>query len=270
MSILSKLLALEPIDEDIVQAIVEAVALRGVKIDFAALGADLAGAKWSSQRHRGKESSPPKQSATQRKRRAATVRTHAAKLFDALGPAVEEAEARDELWRNLCGLQPDADLPPLQLRVDAFAEFLDILRLLARDADQALSAAGAEIETVKSRKKLEDSNPGWARFVRLWSPPDTVSWIIAFELAPIFETHFKKKATASTPSQAAEDRTPQGPFVRFVRAVQQHLNLFPDQESVSPHTIAEALAIGKSRKAEQARADARVRSLLQGESHRNF
>jgi hypothetical protein len=269
MSILSQLLALQPVDESIVGAIVEAVALPAVKIDFAALGADLSAAQWSSQRLQGK-SSLRKQSPTQRKRRAETVRTHAAKLFAALGPAVEEADARDEFWRKFCGLQPDQDLPPLPLRVEAFAEFLDILQFLALDADQTLSAAGAEIQNVKERKKMEDSNPAWARFVGLWGPPETVSWIIAFELAPIFETHFKKKTTASTPSQAAEDRTPRGPFVRFVRAVQQHLKLFPDQESVSPHTIAEALAIRKSRKAEQSRADARLRHLLQGDPRKKI
>lgn len=267
MSILSKLLSLEPIDEKIVQAIVVSVALPAVKIDFAALGADLAGAKWSSQRLQG-PSSPRKLSASQRIRRAATVRTHAAKLFAALGPAVEEAEARDELWRNLWGLQPDADPPTLQLRVEAFAAFLSILQLLARDADQTLSAAGAEIQSVKEQKKVADSNPAWARFVSLWTPPKTVSWIIAFELAPIFETHFGRKATASTPSQVAEVRTPQGPFVRFVRAVQQHLNLFHDQGSVSPHTVVDALKMRKSRKADEVRADASTQAFLQGHSHK--
>ena len=160
MSILSKLLSLEPIDEKIVQAIVDSVALRGVKLDFAALGADLAEAKWSSQRLRGKKSSPPKQSATQRIRSAATVQTHAAKLFATLGSALEEAETRDGLWRNFCGLQPDEDLPPLALRVEAFAEFLEILQLLTRDADQTLAAAGAEIETVKARKKMQELKSG--------------------------------------------------------------------------------------------------------------
>ena len=269
MSILSKLLSLKPIDEKIVQAIVQAVALPAVEIDSAGLGADLAAVKWSSQRLQG-PSSPRRQSPTQRKRRAATVRTHAAKLFAALGPAVEEAEARDELWRNLCGLQPDADLPPLQLRVEAFAEFLDILQLLARDAAETLSAAGAEIENVKERKKLGDSNPAWARSVSLWSPPATVSWIIAFELAPIFKAHFGREARAPTPSQAVKDRTPRGPFVQFVQAVQQHLKLFPDQESVSPHTIAEALSIRKHEAEEQARAAARVQTFLQGDPRRTF
>ncbi len=269
MSILSELLSLEPIEEKIVQAIVQAVALPAVEIDSAALGADLAAVKWSSQRLQG-PSSPRKQSPTKRKQRAATVRTHAKTLFAALDSAVEEAEARDELWRNLCGLQPDADLPPLQLRVEAFAEFLDILRLLAQDADQTLSAASAEIQSVKERKKMEDSNPAWARFVGLWRPPKAVSWFIAFELAPIFERHFGRKARASTPSQAARDRTPRGPFVQFVLAVQQHLRLFPNNGSVSAHTVADAVAIRKFRSDEQGRADARVRSLLQGESHRKF
>lgn len=89
MSILSRLLSLEPIDENIVQAIVVSVALPAAKIDFAVLGADLAEAKWSSLRLQG-PSSPRKQTLTQRKRSAATVRTHAAKLFEALGPAVED------------------------------------------------------------------------------------------------------------------------------------------------------------------------------------
>ena len=261
MSILSKLLALEPIDENIVGAIVKAVALPAVKVDFAALGADLAGAKWSSQRLRGKKSSPATQSATQRKRIASTVKTHASKLFVALGSVVEEAETRDRLWRNLCGLQPDEDLPPLPSRVEAFAEFLDILQFLALDADQALSAAGAEIQNVKRQR----SNRHWASFVRFWSPPKTVTWLIAFDLAPIFETHFGRKARASTPSQAAKDRTPRGPFVRFVQAVQLHLNLFPDQETVSPHTVAEALAIRKHEADAQARAEARLRPFLQGD-----
>jgi hypothetical protein len=203
MSILSRLLSLEPIDEKIVQAIVDSVALRSAKIDVAALGADLAEAKWSSLRLEG-PLSPRKQTSTQRKQRAATIRTHAAKLFAALGSAAEEAEARDELWRDLCGLQVDEQLPPLPLRVEAFAEFLDILQLLTRDADKALSAAGAEIQSVKEQKRIQDSNPAWARFVRLWSPPKTVTWTIAFELAPIFERHFKRKATAATPPTTAE------------------------------------------------------------------
>ncbi|VFU10495.1 hypothetical protein [Methylocella tundrae] len=269
MSVLSQILAFQPVDECIVGAIVEAVALPAVKIDCAALGADLAAAQWRSQRLQGK-SSPRKQSPTQRKRRAETVRTHAAKLFNALGPAVEEAATRDELWRNLCGLQPDEDLPPSPLRVEALGQFLDILQLLALGSDRTLSAAGAEIQTVKVRKRMEDSNPAWARLVDLWSPPKTVTWIIAFDLAPVFEAHFKKKATASTPSQATEDRTPQGPFVRFVRAVQQHLKLFPDQESVSPHTVAEALAIRKHEADEQGRIDARLRPFLQGDSRKRI
>lgn len=113
------------------------------KIDFTSLGADLGEAKWSARRLQ-ETSSSQKQSPTLRKRRAATVKTHATKLFAVLGPAVEETVTRDQLCRGLCGLQQYEDLPPLPLRVEAFAEFLDIFQLLALDANQALSAAGAE------------------------------------------------------------------------------------------------------------------------------
>jgi hypothetical protein len=45
MSVLSKLLALEPVDEHIVKMIVVAVELPADAVDFAALGADLAEAR---------------------------------------------------------------------------------------------------------------------------------------------------------------------------------------------------------------------------------
>jgi hypothetical protein len=134
----------------------------------------------------------------------------------------------------------------------AIGEFLLSLRFLIRDADQIISEANAEIrQGRKAKKPLESSPPPLDSLGSLFSgdnPPETVSWTIAWELAPIFEERFCENATASTPSEASKDRTPGGPFVRFVQAVQQNLDVFPGQDAVSPHTIASALARTKSQR----------------------
>jgi len=194
---------------------------------------------------------------------AKTIRGHAEKLFSALS-STHEVDARFEFWKLILSRQQDEGLK-------ALTEFLLFLRLLIRDADQIISGADAEIQEKKNAEKLLESSPGIARslhlFYPLYNPPETVSWIIAWELAPIYEKHFRRRATTSTPSQAAGKRTPRGPFVQFMQADQQHLNLFPGEENpVSPETIATALARTKSQREEQALKDDGVRKLLQGES----
>jgi hypothetical protein len=130
--------------------------------------------------------------------------------------------------------------------------------------------ANGKIHSTKETEKLFGSSPGLAKLRDLWNSPRSVSWIIAWELAPIFKRHFGRRATASMPSEASGVRTPQGPFVRFVQSVQQNLKLFPGQESVPPHTIDSALRKSKTQRDEQARADARVGPLLQGDLQRKI
>jgi hypothetical protein len=256
MSLLSKLLkALEPVDEDILKKIVQAVDLAPDKLDLTALGADLAvpraSAVWPREMSTSRKIPPSEQ-----RKHAKTIRTHAEKLFSALS-STDEVDARFEFWRLISSRQQDEGLK-------ALSEFLLFLRLLIRDADQIISAADAEIQTIKVRKKRLVSTPPSLALGSFHSPP-SASWIIAWELAPIFEKHFRKKATTSTPSEAHDDRTPRGPFVQFVQAVQQQLNLFPSEENlVSPQTIATALARTKSQRAERALRDTCVRDLLQG------
>jgi len=257
MSLLSKMLkALEPVDEDIVKKIVNAVDLAPDKLDLAALGADLAVPRSSAVRSREMSTSrkiPP----SERREHAKTIRTHAEKLFSALS-STDEVDARFEFWRLILIRQQYEGFK-------ALSEFLLFLRLIIRDADQIISAADAEIQSIKVRKKLHVSTPPSLALGSFHSPP-SVSWVIAWELAPIFEKHFQRNATTSTPSEAYDDRTPRGPFVQFVQAVQQQLNLFPGTENpVSPQTIATALARTKSQREEQAPRDDRVRDLLQGE-----
>jgi len=268
MSILSKILALEPVDENIVKAIVQAVGLPTDKIDFAALGEDLAGARMNGQ-WTHQISSPAKVPPSKRRLHAEKVRSHAKKLLASLVPT-DENDGRYEFWQLIDSRQKTQELPNPKACPKKFGLFLHFILLVIRDADQIISAADAEIQSSKDLETIRASSPSFAELHDLWSPPQTVPSIVAWDLAPIFEAHFGRKARASTPSQAAADRTPQGPFVQFVQAVQQHLKLFPDQESVSPHTIAQGLAFRKSRNAEQARADARVQALLQGDLKKNI
>ncbi|MGC2224975.1 MAG: hypothetical protein WA624_22740, partial [Methylocella sp.] len=229
------------------------------KTDLASLGKDLA-----VLRARGlyacEMSSSRKVAPTQRKRHAESVRSHADKLLSALSPA-HEFDTRVGFLSLFCSHQHDKG-------PKAIGELLLSLRFLIRDADQIISEANAEIpQGRKAKKPLESSPPPLDSLGSLFSrynPPETVSWTIAWELAPFYKNHFCKNATASTPSEASKDRTPRGPFVRFVQAVQQNLDVFPGQDAVSPHTIASALARTKSqrlawtksRRDEEARIDA--------------
>jgi hypothetical protein len=272
MSRLLKLLeALKSVDEDVVKRIVQAVGIATDKVNIAALGADLA-----RLRVRGEQSrdTPSKISPTKRKRHAESVRSHAEKLLAAL--TAHEFDTCVEFWSVFCSRQHDEGSK-------AIGKLPLSLRFLIHDADQIISEANAEIrQGRKAKKPLESSPPLLDSLGSLFSrdnPPETVSWTIAWELAPIFKKHFREEATASTPSEASKDRTPKGPFVRFVQAVQQNLDAFPGQDAVSPHTIASALARtksqrlawAKSRRDEEARVDAilgqgwRAR-LLQGDS----
>jgi hypothetical protein len=109
MSLLSKLLkALEPIDEDIVKKIVQAVHQAPDKLDLAALGADLAVPRASAALPREMSTSrkiPP----SERRKHAKTIRTHAEKLFSALRSA-HEVDAHFEIWRLILSRQQDEDL----------------------------------------------------------------------------------------------------------------------------------------------------------------
>ena len=243
MSGLLKLLeALKPVDEDVVKRIVQAVGIAADKMDLASLGKDLA-----VLRARGlyacEMSSSRKVAPTQRKRHAESVRSHADKLLSALSPA-HEFDTRVWFLSLFCRRQHDKG-------PKAIGELLLSLRFLIHDADQIISEANAEIrQGGKAKKPLESPPPldSLGSLFSRYNPPDTVSWTIAWELAPIFKNHFCKNATASTPSEASKDRTPRGPFVQFVQAVQQNLFVFPGQDAVSPHTIASALARTKSQR----------------------
>jgi hypothetical protein len=184
MSRLLKLLeAVKPVDEDVVKRIVQAVRIATDKGNIAALGADLA-----RLRVRGEQSrdTPPKISPTKRKRHAESVRSHADKLLSALTPA-HEFDTRVKFWSLFCSRQPDEG-------PKAIGELLLSLRFLIHDADQIISEANAEIrQGRKAKKPLESSPPPLDSLGSLFSrynPPETVSWTIAWELAPIFEKNF--------------------------------------------------------------------------------
>ena len=248
MSLLSKLLeVLKPVDEDIVKKIVQAVDRASGKVDLAALGADLALLGAKRELPRAKLSSR-KRSPTKRKLHAETVRSHAEKLLSALSPT-HAFDTRLEFWNMF--YRREGDEGP-----KAIDEYLLFLKFLIHDADQIISEANTEIKKGKKTSKPLKSSPP-SSLHSLFSqdtPLETVSWTIAWELAPIFEKHFCKKATASTPSQASKDRTPRGLFVQFVQAIQQNLDVFPGQDAVSPQTIASALSRTKSQRREWAKS----------------
>lgn len=225
------------IDEDIVKQIIHAVRLPAD--DLGGLGKDLAWLRSNADWHReltGSRKIPP----SQRKTHAKSIKSHAEKLYSVLC-FTREDDAWVQFWGLIYNREHDESLKSL-------SEFLKFLRALIADADQIISDADAEIQNTK-KNKLRDPSSTEAQLHRLFSPPRTISWIVARELAPIFEKHFGRKATVSRPSEAAADRTPRGPFVRFVNAAQLHLKLFPEmQKQVSAETIASALAETKSRR----------------------
>ncbi|WGJ15425.1 hypothetical protein QEV83_03850 [Methylocapsa sp. D3K7] len=225
--------------------IVEAVGLTAVNVDLAALGADLDRLRVSAEQIRHTSSSR-KVFPTKRKRHAETVKSHAKKLLSALSSS-HEIDTLLEFLSPFYRRHQDGS-------PKAYGELMLSLSSLIQDADQIISEANAEIQQGKEAGKLPESSPPPFYSLRslFWhNPHASVSWIIAWELAPIFKKHFGKEATASTPSEGAEDRTPRGAFVQFVQAVQNYLKLFPGINAVSPHTIATALGRTKSQRDEQ-------------------
>ena len=188
MSVLSKLLALEPVDEHIVKMIVEKVDSPPDEMDFAELGADLAEGRMSGQ-WAYQISSPGRVSPGKRRDHAKKVRTHAEKLFDSLAPT-DANDGRHEFWHLIESRQHDQELPDRNVRPKQLEQILHFLQLVIRDADQIISAADADIENNKEIKGLRDSSAGLARIHDLFGLPKTVSAIIAWNLAPIFEAHF--------------------------------------------------------------------------------
>ncbi|HUI22673.1 MAG TPA: hypothetical protein VLZ74_16765 [Methylocella sp.] len=243
---------LNPVREDITKRIVRAVNM-DANVDLAALGASLASFK-ASRVTPGATSSSSKIPPFKLKRHANTIKSHAERL-------IQEIDIFAEF------LFPCSDVDKRKMIVTGLRTYLDDL---ARRADRIILEAQRGIERSKALKTPLQRSP--STYNSLFSGPGqskTVSWLIAWELAPIYEAHFHKPATASTPPQTSGDRTPRGPFVRFVQAVQENLNVFPDQGSISAHTISTALAETKSERVawKKTREDfkARMAEFLQGE-----
>lgn len=241
------------VDEETIVAIARRVTSSTADIDLVALRNDLCALKANAPH--------PRTAPSERRRQAAKIKQHAQKLFDAY--CSTDGKFFREWFNAICNPVDDKYLERVEAFVVNQRACLIFLIHLTQASDKIIAAANEEI-LAQNRSKNDTRCPELAAIIReATHPPQDASSIIAFKLAPIYERHFHKRATTSTPAETASDRTPRGPFVRFVQAIQEHLRIFPDLEQVSPHTIATALNRTKNERKKRAEAEAAAKESLQ-------
>jgi hypothetical protein len=253
------------VDGNTTKLIVQQVNSPADKIDIEALRSDLSGLNASIKF--SPKSQPSKMCATDRRKRAKTIQLHAEKLFNALS---DDEEFFDDLWRLMCDPTDTEYLGRLDALTDEQKKLSRFVLRLGRSAKQVMAAADEEIQASKHKKEIYANNPALTELRGLFGQRFDAHSIIAFGIAPLFEKHFGRKATAVTPSQGGRDRIPAGPFVQFVQAIEQHLHLISDSGTVSPHTVAKVLLRTKEERDRRRRLQSDGRAALQDTLEKNI
>jgi hypothetical protein len=190
-------------------ALEKIVAATGVPrnlVDMSGLNDDLSAFLLEKQLNKDEK---PRPSRSARKTALKSLNSHAEKLLAALGD--DSAHLR--------GAVSDNNEAQTFLRV--------LLRLIAN------SKRG--IDSVDSEDDLKS-------YLQLFFPrKEPASRVIVDILAPMFERRFQKEATYSSWEGKDGDRTPKGPFVNFVIAIDEHLRPVSSKGKISPSSIAKAI-----------------------------